>query len=740
MTNQSDLPEDVLWTQASMSENEPQIERQTMQWALLRLSQIQGGKLDPLRLKDSVQDEGASPNQLALLARVCRMLDKPKPRILKKPDRVHAPMLAHHTQWGWGIVVDQHPDGQWVLQTPDGGQKVPESSLLGRCALVQLGPKVNLGFGLFVQPNEPLGFFSHVRSTLFQYRTEILESAVASFIIGMLALATSMFSMQVYDRVIPTRGEHTLMVLALGVSLSILIELIMKMARAHVMDFVVSGLDQALSREIYERLLKLRVDQVPTSVGSLAGQIRGYEQVRGFYTASTLFTLIDLPLAVVLTLVIAVVASPWVAVIPLVSALVAIGLGISIRKKIMSAAREGASLSNLKTGLLVETVEGIETIKSGSGGWKFLSRWINVNAKTIESDLKTRGATESISYASAAVQQISYAALVVVGAFVVMQGHMTQGALIASSILSGRILAPVLSLPGLLVQYAHAKAALESLERLYSLKTDYEGIDPPLTPDTVKGHYQLKDIQFAYGENPPALVVSQLDIQPGERIAVLGPIGAGKSSLLRLLSGMYQPGQGRVLVDGLDLGHIHRYVINENIAYLQQDHRLFQGTLRENLLIGLPDPGDEALIQAMRSTGMDRFVGSHPKGLARNITEGGKGLSGGQKQLLAFTRLALYQPAIYLLDEPTATMDEEQEQKCLQFLTQAAQAHKTMVIVTHKPAILPLVDRIIVVAGNKIVLDGPRDAVIAQLREPASPATGRDNPTQAPQIPQEVQA
>jgi ATP-binding cassette subfamily C protein LapB len=410
MTNQSDLPEDVLWTQASKPESEPQTERKTLQWALLRLSQIQGGKLDPLRLKDGVQDEGASPNQLALLARVCRMLDKPKPRILKKPDRVHAPMLAHHTQWGWGIVVDQHPDGQWVLQTQDGGQKVPESSLLGRCALVQLGPKVNLGFGLFVQPNEPLGFFSHVRSTLFQYRTEILESAVASFIIGMLALATSMFSMQVYDRVIPTRGEHTLMVLAVGVSLSILIELIMKMARAHVMDFVVSGLDQALSREIYERLLKLRVDQVPASVGSLAGQIRGYEQVRGFYTASTLFTLIDLPLAVVLTLVIAVVASPWVAVIPLVSALVAIGLGISIRKKIMNAAREGASLSNLKTGLLVETVEGIETIKSGSGGWKFLSRWINVNAKTIESDLKSRGATESISYASAAVQQISYAA------------------------------------------------------------------------------------------------------------------------------------------------------------------------------------------------------------------------------------------------------------------------------------------------------------------------------------------
>jgi ATP-binding cassette, subfamily C, bacterial LapB len=521
----------------------------------------------------------------------------------------------------------------------------------------------------------------------------------------------------VYDRVIPTRSEYTLVILSLGVLLSILIELAMKYARSHIMDYVIVGLDNRLSREIFNRLLQLRVDQIPASVGSLAGQMRGYEQVRGFYTASTLFTLIDLPLAVIFIVVIMLVASPWVAVVPLIFGGVALFIGFSIRKKIMGQAKEGAALSNMKTGLLVEAVEGIETIKAGSGGWKFLSRWIGVNGKTIESDLKMRGATESVGYLSATVQQISYAALVVAGSLVVMQGHMTMGALIASSILSGRILAPIMAIPGLLVQHAHAQAALEGLEKLYTLKTDHHGTDRPLVPSQIHGHYALSDIKFAYGDNPPALVVPKLEIHPQERIAILGPIGAGKSTLLRLLSGLYHPQEGRVLLDNLDLAHINRQVVSQYVGYLQQDHRLFQGTLRENLLIGLPDPGDDALLTAMRRTGMDRFVASHPKGLDRAIMEGGKGLSGGQKQLVAFTRLVLCSPSVMLLDEPTATMDDEQERRCLHVLAQEAQAGKSMVIVTHKPSVLPLVTRIIVIAGNSIVLDGPRDTVLQKLQE-----------------------
>ena len=236
-------------------------------------------------------------------------------------------------------------------------------------------------------------------------------------------------------------------------------------------------------------------------------------------------------------------------------------------------------------------------------------------------------------------------------------------------------------------------------------------------PEYLEGQFKLEEVKFAHSDHPPALVVNKLQIQPLERVAVVGPIGAGKSTLLRLLSGLYHPQEGRILLDGLDMAHIQPQVLNEHIGYLQQDHRLFQGTLRENLLIGLPDPGDETIFKVMRRTGMDQYVSKHPKGLERKINEGGKGLSGGQKQLLAFTRLLLCNPKIYLLDEPTATMDDEQERKCIQVLEKEIKNQKTLVIVTHKPSVLSLVDRIIVIAGNQIVMDGPRELVLNQLRQ-----------------------
>jgi len=692
-------------------------------WAIQNLAQMQGNSVDVLNLTAALTAFDKAPTPLQGLPHICQSMGLDKPKILKFPDRVQLPLLCHTHELGWGVVVDRAPTQEWVVLTPTGPKPVANDLLQNACAAVRLGPALELGFGfgLFKQQDDKFTFFAHVQNTLSQYKQELFEACVASAFIGVLALATSLFSMQVYDRVIPTRSEYTLVILSLGVFLSIMIELAMKYARSHIMDYVVVGLDNRLSREIFNRLLQLRVDQIPASVGSLAGQIRGYEQVRGFYTASTLFTLIDLPLAVIFLIVIMFIASPWVAVVPFLFGCVALFVGLSIRKKIMLLAKEGAALSNLKTGLLVEAVEGIETIKAGSGGWKFLSRWIDVNSKTIGSDLKMRGATESVGYLSATIQQISYAGLVVVGSLVVMHGNMTMGALIASSILSGRILAPIMTFPGLLVQHAHAQAALESLEKLYQLKVDHHGIDQPLVPSSIKGHYALSDVKFAYGNNPPSLLVPKFELHPQERIVILGPIGAGKSTLLRLLSGLYHPQEGRVLLDGLDLAHVHRQVISQHVGYLQQDHRLFQGSLRENLLVGLPDPGDDVLLDAMKRTGMDRFVSSHPKGLARPIMEGGKGLSGGQKQLVAFTRLILCNPSVMLLDEPTATMDDEQERRCLDVLAQAAQNGKTMVIVTHKPSTLPLATRIIVVVGNSIVMDGPRDLILQKLQQRTAP-------------------
>ena len=692
---------------------------QQFEWAMQRLAQMQGSSVDALALRASLAVLKDSAAPLTQLKKVTEHLGLDAPAMPEGPDRAYLPMLCHAGDLGWAVVADCDPSGQWILIHAHGQHTVAPNALQGKVALVKFNAQQDAQHLAQAMDEKPAmkTFAQQLQQTLRQYRLPMIEAGLASAFIGIIALATSLFSMQVYDRVIPSRSEYTLVVLSLGVMLSILIEYAMKVARSHLMDYVVVGFDQRLSREVFQQLMNLRVDQVPSSVGSLAGQLRGYEQVRSFYTANTLFTLIDLPMGVVFLVIIALIASPLVALVPLVFGGVALVVGLRIRTKVKDLAKESAALSNMRTGLLVEAVEGIETIKAGAGGWKFLSRWINYNKMTIQGDLRMRSATESVAYLSAMLQQTSYAGLVVAGSILVMQGHMTMGALIACSILSGRILAPVMALPGLLVQHSHASAALEGLERLYTLQSDNHGIAHPLVPTHMKGHYHLADVQFAYGQNPPVIAVPKLEIRPGERIAIVGPIGAGKSTLLRMLSGMYQPQKGSIRIDGLELGHVSRQLLSQKIGYLQQDHRLFQGTLRENLLIGLPDPGDEVLFAAMARTGMDRIVGGHPKGLERPIMEGGKGLSNGQKQLVAFTRLILCKPEILLLDEPTATMDDMQERQCMAVLAEEANAGKTLVVVTHKPATLALVNRIIVVAGSAIVMDGPRDAVLQQLQQ-----------------------
>ncbi len=685
-------------------------------WALQRLAAMQGTTIDPLLLHEAEKKMADATDPLQQLKSVSKVTGLPSPIFPTSPDQIDLPLLCYTPEYQWAVVISCTPQGQWVLIKEDGKFTLQKNQLIKKIAILRLNRSTSLYWSLLNKVNSKPIFFDHIRSSLFFYKKEIIEACIASGFISILALATSLFSMQVYDRVIPTRGDYTLIVLFTGVVLTILIELAMKFTRSHIMDHVVVGMDSRLSREICQRLLHLRLDHIPSAVGTLASQLRGYEQLRNFYTASTLFTLIDVPMAVCFLLIIMWIATPLVAFVPAISVLIIFLLGVSTRKKNQDYAKSGASLSNLKTGLLVEIVEGIETIKAGSGGWKFLSRWVDVNAATIQNDLKMRRTSEGVNYYVLAMQQLGYAALIAVGALVVMRGEMTMGALIACSIMSGRVLAPIMALPGLMIQHAHAQAALEGIEKIYRLKSDIDNSEKLLSPQNIKGFYRLENIQFAYANNPLSIAVPKLSIQPGERIAIVGPIGAGKSTLLRLLTGLYQPHEGVIYLDDLDISNIQKQVLNQNIGYLQQDHRLFQGTLRENLLIGLPDPGDEIILQAMRRTGMDQFVATHPLGLARQISEGGRGLSGGQKQLVAFTRLLLCNPQILLLDEPTATMDDEQERRCLHVLSQELVDQKTLVIVTHKSNMLALVSRILVVVGNRIVLDGPRDLVLQQLQ------------------------
>lgn len=679
--------------------------------AVSTLLKEQGFPIDKNRLYSSIAniDPLAEPTDKVLtLLQILGIHDLPK--IMPQPDGAYMPLLAYHPQYGWGRIVQQTAPNQWLFQQINQAMRCQSHEFVF-IAKIQLSDQ-------HVEKRK-ISFRNLLNNNLSKHKGVVAEAVIASLIINFLALASSLFSMQVYDRVIPTRSEYTLIILSSGVALVILFEMFMKFARSKIMDKMVVSLDQNLSRDIFECLLKVRVDQMPGSVGSLAAQLRGYEQVRSFFTASTLFTLVDLPMSILFIIIIGAIGSPWLSLIPILAGIIGISIGLSSRTKMDKAAAEGAAASYAKTGILVETVEGMETIKAGAGNWKFLSRWLNVMNTTINNDLKVKHINDNLNYAVQMLQQISYVGIVIVGAYIVMTGQLTTGGLIACTILGGRILAPIMAVPSLLMQYSHAKAAQANIEKLFTLAQDNDGVNYPLSPSRIQGNYQADGVVFKYaGNDRPALKVPQLTIRAGERVAILGAIGSGKSTLLKLLSGLYGTTEGRVLLDGLDINQISRESLSEQVGYLQQDHRLFQGTLRENLLIGMPTPPDDVLQHALVRTGLMRLVSSHSSGIDLPISEGGKGLSGGQKQLVAFTRLVLTQPTVWLLDEPTASMDNVQEQQCLQVIAQELQkGGKTLIVSTHKMALLNLVDRIIIMANNQIVMDGPKQAVLAQLQK-----------------------
>lgn len=678
--------------------------------AIRHLLSQQGCPIDNIRLNDVVhQHTSLSHSELEDVVAVLKGIGiKDMPEILEQPDAAFLPLLAYRQDIGWGVIDSQTPQKTWNFRQENNHVHTHRDEL----ALVL---RIRLKDDHIKQRNA--SFSDLLKSDLGNYKGILFEAIIATFLINMLALAVSLFSMQVYDRVIPTRSEYTLIILASGVFLVILFEAFMKFSRSRIMDKVVVGLDQYLSREVFQRLLKVRIDQMPGSVGSMAAQLRGYEQVRSFFTASTLFGLVDLPMTIIFISLIAFIGSPFVALVPIIAAVIAIIMGLSARKRIDAIAAEGATASYYKTGLLVEAVEGVETIKAGAGNWKFLSRWLDVMNVTVKNDLDMKHANDNLTYFTQMLQQVSYVGIVIIGSFVVMKGDMTMGGLIACSILGGRVLAPVMALPNLLVQYSHAKAAKLNIETLFALEQDNHDVAYPLSPSRIKGFYQCDNLVFNYQDNDrPAININKLTIRSGERIAILGPIGSGKSTLLKVLAGLYAPTKGRVLLDGLDIHQISRETLSECLGYLQQDHRLFQGTLRENLLIGMPAPDDDMLQEALIKTGLINLVSSHSSGLDLPISEGGRGLSGGQKQLVAFTRLLLTRPNVFLLDEPTAAMDNRQEQHCLRVLKQELADGQTFIVSTHKTALLELVDRVIIMDNQRIIIDGPKQAVLEELR------------------------
>lgn len=693
---------------------------------LARLAQLQHESVDRLEMQAAAEaallQHAHDPR--AQLAAVATQLQVSPARWLKATDAARVPALvyAKHGEQGgpdghWGVLRGQNAQGQWISEWWDGA-----TNRWAERADADLDDHVVATFKLsrpYVASQSPV--LGLIRDELFAHRSLLREAVIGGLMINGVALATSFYSMQVYDRVIPTSAAQTLLVLTLGVLAAILFELVAKRVRSGLYERLIDGVDQRLARTIYLRFLSIRLDQLPQSVGGLAAQMRGYETVRGFLTSITTNFMVDAPFALLFALIIGLIGGA-LTLIPLTFLLLCLVLGLYYRKQVDVFAGKSNAASNQKTGLLVETIEGAESIKSGQGGWRMLSRWMSTTDEARSFDLQMRNISEHSQHLAGALQQMAYALMVAAGALLVSRGEMTLGGLIACSILSGRVLAPVSLIPGQLVQWAHAKAALQGLDRLWALQDDHYGQEQPIVVERIRGDYRFEGVVASYGTKK-ALTVPSLIIRPGEKVGVLGPIGAGKTTLLRLLSGMYKPQEGRILLDDIDLGHLSKPVLAAHMGYVQQDGRLFAGTLRDNLILGQLDPGDEPILAAARQTGLlQAVIAVHPKGLQQEIFEGGSGLSGGQRQLVNLTRAFLRQPTLWLLDEPTASMDRGLELQVTLALKAAIRPTDTLVLVTHKGEMLELVERVIVIANQQVVLDGPKAQVLQKLQTPPGAA------------------
>jgi ATP-binding cassette subfamily C protein LapB len=372
---------------------------------------------------------------------------------------------------------------------------------------------------------------------------------------------------------------------------------------------------------------------------------------------------------------------------------------------------------NRKNGQLVEALDAAETIKANSGGWHMLANWNRLNDEVHGHDIQVKRWSTLSGSGFSLIQQLSYVGVVCVGAFQVASGHMTMGAVIACSILSGRVNGPLIaSLPNLIVQWGYARSSLTALDGILTMPSDQPTDFTTVRQTEIRGNLQFENVKFAHQGSRQGLNLPSLKITPGERIGIIGPVGSGKSTLLKLMAGLYATNEGHVLLDGVDVRQIAEEDLRSQVCYFPQHYRLITGSLRSNLNLGLAAQDDDVLLQAASKTGLAELVKNHPMGLDLPISEGGNGLSGGQRVQVGLTRLLLAKPKLLLLDEPTANLDQESEARILAAILEAIGPQCTLVFVTHKLPLVSLVNRLIVVTNGQISLDGPTNAVLERLR------------------------
>ena len=560
---------------------------------------------------------------------------------------------------------------------------------------------------------KPTGW-SIIFKSLFSDYAWVADAAIATVVVNALALATSLFAMQVYDRVVPTLAYSTLYSLFVGILLIALIDWILKVLRAQIVDRVSCKADKEVSQELFDQVLNIRADRFPKKLGALASQVSGLDGPRQFFSSAVVFSIVDLPFALLFLGLIAVIGHE-VALIYAGMLVVSLLFGYFAQKRVQGLVKKNIVLSNERLGLLVEAARGHETLKTNGVGWQYAKQWGEISASIASYNLEQKRITTQASVTSGSIGQLAYAGAVVLGVHLIEAGTMTMGAMIACSILGGRVLGPVGQVVSYLIQWESIRQSVSFVSQLFQIERQRKSDSQLLIPDQAPQSVELKELSYSYDESPvKQLNIQDLSFSAGERVAILGKVGSGKSTLLKILAGLYHPKEGRTLLGGVDIWELDPNYLWRHVAYLSQTAELFKGTLRSNLTFGA-SRGDTEVLTVSQQLGIDQIAASHQKGMDLEIAEGGLGLSGGQRQLIALGRVMLKQPTLWLLDEPTASLDSSSQQQVIDSLKRNFKRQDILIFATHNPQLaMELATRVIIMDGGQVVKDVPAGQV--QLR------------------------
>lgn len=555
-------------------------------------------------------------------------------------------------------------------------------------------------------------FWGVIADHKYLYRDVLLTALLINF----FALVSPLFVMNVYDRVVPNHATDTLWVLSIGMLIAISADFVLRMMRAWFVDLAASRVDVTLSASIMERVLGMKLSERPASVGSFTAGLQSFESIRSFISSATILALVDLPFVLLFLVVVLLISWPLVFPILLGVALVIIYTA-AVQHKMHLLSETSMQASAQRNATLVESLSALETVKTLGAEGRMQAVWEQTTLLVSRVGVKMRLLSGSVGTSTLWIQQAVSVVIIIIGVYQIIDGNLSQGGLIAAYMLSSRIMAPVGQTAGLLMQYQSAATALTALDAIMQKPVERPVDANWISRPRLQGGIEFKKVAFKYPQDEREVLRDlAFKINPGERVAILGRNGSGKTTIEKLIAGLYEATSGSVLLDGIDIRQLDPAELRRNMGYVSQDVNLFFGSLRDNIAMGAPYASDDAILDAVRLSGLTDFVNQHPMGLAMPVGEHGQLLSGGQRQSVSIARALLNDPPILLMDEPTGAMDHTSEEEFKRNLLQFAQ-HKTLLVITHRTSLLELVNRIIVLDGGKIVADGPKEQVVEALRQ-----------------------